>query len=218
MPINRFSLDKLTEHQLYEIDQHQQVTSDLVIKHLNLPELLNNHGDVDLIGAKSLGLMIANDIDYCISTKDRVKEHWAKLTQELLLSPHIQQVSSTNSSLLKAWGSETYSITVQKVTDSHNEPWECHIYLQADTSDLLRHVNSIRQGMSGNKRMLVMKFKYWAEEANERIKLISDQRIQSDWIYSAVITHHVATLDELVKYITTHHVGGWYSAFSKAIS
>src|SRR5689334_7677519 len=80
--------------ELLKLQEDLQEDSDWVLNKIDLLPKLRKYGDVQVVGAKALGIMIARDIDISVIVPELESEDWAELVKNLLLTPHIRRVTA----------------------------------------------------------------------------------------------------------------------------
>ena len=82
----------LSDKNLLAIEKDRQEDSDFILQKINLLFILSKYGEVHIVGAKALGLMVAQDIDISIVMEKVDYGKWKRLAGELMETPHVRKV------------------------------------------------------------------------------------------------------------------------------
>ncbi|SRR6266404_920137 len=203
----------ITDKELIALEKKRQNESDWVLKKIDLIAKLKKYGEVNVVGAKALGLMVAKDIDISVLV-DKVKmDDWTKLVGELLVTPYVRRVNAIDyynydsNNKYDPKNGQKYSlyISIEKFVgpdEDRLDPWEIQIHLQ--TKDVFdeKKVEEIKNKLTPDLKLVIFRLKYWAHEINKILKIKSDGnfKINSTHIYNSVLDKKINTVDGFIKH------------------
>ncbi len=204
----------ITDQELDILEKNRQKDSDWLLERIDLVSKLQKYGEVRVAGAKALGLMIAKDIDIAVLVDEVKMQSWKDLVNELMITPYVRKVTAIdyyNYNTKNEYDSENgakYSlyISMDKLVGQDGDIvdfWEVQIHLQKrDTFDQSK-IDGIKNKLTDNNRLQILKIKYWANKVNKFLKIRSDGnfKITSPSIYEAVLEKGVTTEKEFIDYI-----------------
>jgi hypothetical protein len=204
----------ITDQQLDELEKKRQKDSDWILNRIDLIPKLQKYGQVKIAGAKALGLMFAKDIDISVVVKQVSIEDWQKLVGELIITPHIRNISAIDyynyddQNRYDPIKGQKYSLytsinNMLGPEDDKLDTWECQIHLieskMFDESKITEVVNKLNP----EKRLTILRLKYWANEVNRTLKATTNghYKIYSPSIYEAVLDKKINSVDAFVDFL-----------------
>lgn len=202
----------ITDQQLDELEKSRQIDSDWYLSQTNLISKLGKYGEVKIAGAKALNLMLAKDIDISVLVKRVKVEDWQKLVCDLIATPHVRNVSAIDyynyddQNLYDPEKGQKYSlyISINNILGPEGDKydtWECQIHLiKRELFDQTK-ITAVKEKLTPEKRLLILRLKYWANLANEVLKPTTNgnYKIYSPSIYEAVLDNGIDTVKDFVQ-------------------
>ncbi len=202
-----------SDKELLQLQQSLQDDADWVLQKINLLQTLSQYGDVNVVGAKALGLLIARDIDISVVVPTVQLENWAELVKNLMITPHIRRVTAIDyyhydkHHRYNPDEGEKYSlyVSMEKLLGQEQDEtnsWECQIHLIKANKFDADFLNDMKEKLTEEKRVIILQLKYWANEVNKVLKEESkgNFKIPSMAIYTAVLEKGIKTIPEFVEY------------------
>jgi hypothetical protein len=206
----------IRDQELDQLEKQRQTDSDWVIARLNLQSILNSYGEVKVVGAKALGLMVAKDIDISVLVDTvRVKD-WQKLVGKLMETPYVRNISAIDyynydeQNRYDPTNGQRYSlyVSINNIVGPEEDKfdtWECQIHLidraQFDESK----VTEVKNKLPPEKRLTILRIKHWTDQLNKILmsKTNNNFKIYSPSIYHAVLENNEETVTSFVENYTT---------------
>ncbi|MFC1751422.1 hypothetical protein ACFL2V_21830 [Pseudomonadota bacterium] len=221
----------ITDQQLDELEKSRQKDSDWYLSKIDLISKLQEYGQVKTAGAKALGLMLAKDIDVSVIV-DKIKtEKWQELVCELMVTPHVRNISAIDyynyneQNRYDPEDGQKYSlyISINNILGPEGDKfdtWECQIHLiEPDKFDESK-ITNIKNKLSPEKRIVILRLKYWANLVNEVLKPTTngDYKIFSPSIYEAVLNNDVSDVDMFIQKFKQSMPDQFTEAFDLAVT
>ncbi len=201
----------ITDLNSYEKSLQQE--SDEILKKINLVPLLQKYGNVNIVGGKALGLMIAKDIDISVVVEKVSISDWQEIVRQLMVIPHVRKVTAidfynyNSQHIYDPENGEKYSlyISVDTLMGSDNDKydtWECQIHLiEKDKFDITKF-EDIKNRLNAENREIILKLKYWTHKVNKILLGESGGhfKIYSPTIYEAVLDNQISTPQKFIEY------------------
>ncbi len=186
--------------QLLQRQQELQNESQIVVKELNLLELLSKAGVVRQVGSSILGLMVWRDIDLAVSSPALSIAYAYELMQPLYTHPRVRWIryfnesDSFNSTGLQQY--ERYYFAALYENDIGNE-WKMDIsfWLMQGIHPEPVH-EAVEQQLTPEIRLAIL----WIKDAWYQLPSYRNEVYSTD-IYDAVLQHGVRTPGEFDKYL-----------------
>ncbi len=204
----------ISDLQLHDTELSRQKDSDWVLSKLSLIPILQRHGTVTVVGAKALGLMVAKDIDISVVVPKVEVGDWQRLVMELMDTPHVRNISAIDyyrydeNNRYDPTHGQRYSLYIGIINilgpeDDRYDTWECQIHLIDQGTFDVNKITHVRDRLTPEKRLTILKLKYWAHQVNRTLRADSEGnfKIFSPSIYEAVLEHDTVTIDQFV----VHH-------------
>lgn len=220
----------ITDQQLYELEKSRQKDSDWYLSQIDLLSKLQKYGQVKIVGAKALGLMIAKDIDISVIVDTVKTKDWQKLVTELMLVPHVRNISAIDyynydeENRYDPQNGQKYSlyISINNILGPEHDKydtWECQIHLiEQDTFDEAK-ATDVKDKLTSEKRILILRLKYWANLVNNVLKPTTsgNYKIFSPSIYEAVLDKNIHSIPEFIENLKPTVPDEFKEAFDLAV-
>lgn len=200
------------DKELLDLEKNRQEESDYVLDKIKLLDILDKYGEVNVVGAKALELMIAKDIDISVVVEKINYEEWKRLVGELMTTPEVRKVAAIDyfnydeDNRFDPDKGQKYSLYVEMDTligrsGERFDTWECQVHLIERKSFLSKGVEELRHKLTPEKRLIILRIKYWADQINKKLLLKTDgnYKIQSTEIYPLVLSGEVSTIEGFVR-------------------
>ncbi len=212
MTLNTFGFDSLPADELIALEARRQSQSDEIISKLALENILSQFGNVHLVGAKGLGLMLAKDIDFSITVDTVAKDKWVELIKQLTLTPGIRHLTAidyynyTKDHQFNPEQGEHYSyyVSLNKLSDEElKEDWEVQIHYQPSSAFDNNKLAAIQSKVTAENKPTAIRLKLWADKLNTAIKdrTNGNAKISSAWIYEAVLDKNVSSISGFYEFL-----------------
>lgn len=202
----------ISDQELLKLEQDRQDESDFVLHNINLQTTLLKYGDVYIVGAKAMGLMVAKDIDISVVVDKINYDAWKMLVGELMTTPKVRKVTAIDyynydeANNYTPEKGQKFSLYIEmdtlpeKVNDKY-DTWSCQIHLLERTTFDPNIVNSIKGKLAPNKRLTILRIKHWANELNKKLleKSGGHFKIQSTDIYPLVLDGNVMSIENFLE-------------------
>lgn len=197
--------------QLLQLQQELQDESHIVVKELNLLELLGVAGIVRRVGSSVLGLMVWRDIDLAVSSPGMSIERVYETMQPLYTHPRVKLIRYINNSgVFNPTGllaDERYFFAVYCDTQSGNE-WKIDIsfWLMQGVHPEPVH-EAVEQQLTPETRLAILWIKdVWHQGSTQSHEISPAYRdgVYSPDIYDAVLQYGVRTPGEFGGYLAQH--------------
>lgn len=199
---------------LLDNQQKLQQDADWVLEQINLFQLLSKYGEVKIVGAKDLGLMVARDIDISVIVPEIDRKVWQELVSQLMVTKHIRKVTAVDEynydekNIYSLNNGKKYSLYIEMDSllgpdqDKHN-PWEIQIHLITVDKFDKTILENIKSKLDEKTRLTILQLKWWANQVNRELlyKSCGHFKIQSMWIYKAVLNNEISEISELIDYL-----------------
>jgi len=198
----------ISDDELLKLEKDRQEESDFVLQKIGLLNILIKYGEVNVVGAKALGLMIAKDIDISVVVEKIDYGRWKMLVGELMTTPGVRKVTAIDyynyddQNRYDPGNGQKYSLYVEMDTligrsGDKFDTWECQVHLIERKTYLSKNVEELRQQLTPDKRLVILRVKYWASQINRQLLLRTggNFKIQSTVIYPWVLAEKVRTVE-----------------------
>ncbi len=202
----------ISDNELLFLEKNRQDDSDYVLQRIDLLDKLKKYGEVHVVGAKALGLMIAKDIDIFVVVEKIDYGSWKSLVGELMETPHVRKVTAIDyynyddKNNFNPEHGQKYSLYVQMDTlmgrnGKKFDPWDCQIHLINRKTFDQNIVKATKSKLTPDNRLTVLRIKYWANAVNKRLLEVSGGhfKIQSTDIYPLVLSGKVKSIKEFIS-------------------
>lgn len=190
-----------------------QQESEEILKKINLVPLLQKYGNVNIVGGKALGLMIAKDIDISVVVEKVSISDWQEIVRQLMITPHVRKVTAidfynyNSQHIYDPENGEKYSLyisvdTLMGFDNDKYDTWECQIHLiEKDKFDITKF-EDIKNRLNADNREIILNLKYWAHKVNKILLGESGGhfKIYSPSIYEAVLNNRISTPQQFIEY------------------
>lgn len=221
----------LSDEELNQLENERQKDSDWVLQKLNLPQLLQKFGQVRIVGAKALRLMVAKDIDISVVV-DRVStDAWQQLVRELMMTPHIRNISAIDyynydeQNRYDPANGQKYSlyVSINNILGPEGDKfdtWECQIHLIEPNMYDAQKITTVQNNMNSEYRITILRLKYWAHNLNNLLMAMTNgnYKIASPTIYHAVLNDKVESIERLVEHVQPSVPHQFRDAFAFALT
>ncbi len=208
------SLDIPRYEVLLNNQQKLQDNADWVLEQINLIQLLSKYGEVKIVGAKALGLMVARDIDISILVPEINIKIWQQIVNQLMITKNVRKVTAVDEyyyddkNIYNLYNGKKYSLYIEMDSllgpdqDKHN-PWEIQIHLITVDKFDKTILENIKSKLDEKTRLTILKLKWWANQVNRELlyKSCGHFKIHSVWIYEAVLNNEISEISELINYL-----------------
>lgn len=194
------------------MQQARQAESDYVLEQIQLIPLLQKYGQVNIVGAKAMDLMISKDIDIAVVLDEVKYNTWQRVVSELMVTPNVRKVTSidyynyTTENKYDPEHGQKYSLYIEMDTlmgrnKDKFDTWECQIHLQDKTAFNPQMLKSVTDNLTPIIRVTILRIKYWANDINKSLLTKSNGhfKIQSTDIYPLVLNGSVTTIEQFVQ-------------------
>jgi len=217
--------------ELITLEKCRQEESDWILNNIKLLEKLKKYGEVRVTGAKELGLMVAKDIDISVVVDKISYKDWQELVKELMITPNIRKITAIDyynydeQNKYDPDNGMKYSLYISLDTligrnGNKFDTWECQIHLIEKDKFESEKIPIIKSKLTKENRVLLLQLKYWANEVNKDMSPLTKGhfKIQSVWIYDAVLNKGVGTIEDLVETIKTYVPLDYREIYSKSVA
>jgi len=199
---------------LINYQKQMQSDSDWVLDRINIIDLLSKYGEVKIVGAKALGLMIARDIDVSVVVSRIDVQIWQEIVTKLMVTKYVRKVTAVDEynydekNVYNPKKGMKYSLYIEMDTllgpdQDKNNPWEIQIHLITSDKFDERITKNLISKLDDINRSIILKLKWWAGEVNKDLLFKSKGhfKIQSTWIYEAVLNDKVDNILDLLNFL-----------------
>jgi len=201
----------ISDTELIKLQQDRQAESDYVLEQIQLIPLLQKYGQVNIVGAKAMGLMINKDIDIAVILDELKYDTWQKVVSELMVTPNVRKVTAidyynyTAENIYDPEHGQKYSLYIEMDTlmgrsGDKYDTWECQIHLQDKTAFNPQMIKSVTDKLTPTNIITILRIKYWANQINKSLLKKSNGhfKIQSTDIYPLVLNGSVTTIEQFI--------------------
>lgn len=202
----------INEQELDILEKQRQKNSDWVITRLNLLSILSSYGEVKVVGAKALGLMVAKDIDISVLVDTVSVKDWQKLVGKLMETPYVRNISAIDyynydeHNHYSPTDGQKYSLyvsinNIMGPEEDKFDTWECQIHLIERTKFDESKVVDVKKQLTPEKRLTILRVKHWADQLNKILmsKTNKNFKIFSRSIYHAVLEKNVDSVTSFIQ-------------------
>jgi len=221
----------ITDQQLDKLEERRQKDSDWYLSQIDLLSKLQKYGQVKIVGAKALGLMIAKDIDISVIVDTVKTKVWQGLVNELMITPSVRNISAIDyynydeENRYDPHNGQKYSlyISINNILGPENDKydtWECQIHLiEQDKFDETK-VTEVKNKLTSEKRIAVLRLKYWANLVNNVLKPSTNgnYKIFSPSIYEAVLDNNIHSIPKFIENLKPSVPDQFKEAFELAVT
>ncbi|PIP52807.1 hypothetical protein COX08_04405 [Candidatus Beckwithbacteria bacterium CG23_combo_of_CG06-09_8_20_14_all_34_8] len=203
-----------SEQQLIEFQQKLQKDSDWILEQIDLLSLLSKYGEVKIVGAKALGLMVAKDIDISVVVPKIDLVIWQEIVSQLMVTKHVRKVTAVDeynydeNNVYDLEKGKKYSLYIEMDSvlgpdQDKNNLWEIQIHLITKDKFDERITKNLISKLNYTNRLTILRLKWWANKINRNLLFESNGhfKIQSIWIYEAVMHQNTTNIRTFIQFL-----------------
>jgi len=203
-----------SNEELIKYQEQMQSDSDWILNRLDLVTLLQEYGGVKIVGAKTLNLMVARDIDISVIVPKIDFKIWQEIVSKLMVTKHVRKVTAVDEydydeeNIYDPKKGKKYSLYIEMNTVlgpdlNKNNSWEIQIHLITKVKFDENIIKDLKVKLNDKNRLTILKLKWWANKVNKTLLFVSNGhfKIQSIWIYEAVLDHEIINIKAFVEFL-----------------